>query len=145
MAVSISTYNGTLQHLLQVGCANISAKIQLLNNSATFTASHSALTSVNNAGAYEVSGNGWDAGGEAVTLAAAVATTNDAIVDSGNLSIAATPSAIGPAYKAVVYDDAEGSDKPLWFIDFGEAKTADAGADFNWTVDADGYLKVSIT
>lgn len=145
MAVTISQYNGTLQHLLQVGCANISAKVQLLNNSATFTASHSALTSVNNSGAYEVDGSGWDSGGEAITLAAAVATTNDAIVDSGNLSITATGGPIGPAYKAVVYDDADGSDKPLWFVDFGGAKTADEGADFNWTVDADGYLKVSIT
>lgn len=145
MAVTISTYNGTLQHLLNVGASNITAKVQLLNDSATFTASHSALTSVNNSGAYEVSGNGWDAGGEPITLASTLVTTNDAIVDSGDLSITASGGNIGPAYKAVVYDDADGSDKPLWFVDFDGAKTADSGAAFNWTVDADGYIKVSIT
>lgn len=145
MAVTISTYNDTLQHILNKGADGITAKVQLLSSSASFTATHTALTSVNNSGAYIVGGNGWDATAEAITLSSTLATTNDAIVDATDVSVTASGGAIGPASAAVIYDDGDASDKPLFYVDFGAAKQADDTTDFKITWDADGLIKVSIT
>jgi hypothetical protein len=137
MAVTITPYNHTLKLFLnqEVDLSNI--KVILLNASGTFTATHTATTQVTNSGAYEVSGNGWDAGGELLSsVAASTVTTNDAKLDADDLSITATGGDIGPAENAVVVDATSG--KPLYHISFGEAKTAGVGTPFNLTWNANG-------
>lgn len=139
MAVTISQYDHTEQ-LFASGSVTLSTlKVQLLSASASFTASHTALTSVNNSGAYEVSGNGWTAGGETIAnVAVTTVTTNDAKLDGDDISVTATGGDIGPASGAVVYDDTDASDAPLFFIDFDGAQTAGVGTDFIISWNASG-------
>lgn len=144
MAVTISRYNHTAKLLLNKELALTTFKVMLLNNSATFDATDTALTDVTNAGAYQVSGNGWDSGGETLSnVAVTVVATDGAMIDADDLAITATGGDIGPAYKAVIYDDTHASDAPLWFIDFGESKTAGVGTDFRVTFNANGIARVT--
>lgn len=142
MAVSISRYNHTVKKLLNKEIDYTTLKMMLLNNSATFTAADTALSTVNNAGAYEVSGNGWPAGGQALaSVTVAVATTNDTNIDAADISVTASGGSIGPAYKAVIYDDT--GDIPLWFIDFGQVEEAGDTTDFKFVFNAAGIFATS--
>ena len=144
MAVTISRYNHTAKKLLNKEVTYTTLKVQLLNATATFTAAHTALTSVNNAGAYQVSGNGWTAGGETLaSVAVTVVDTNDAMLDANDITKTASGGSIGPAYSAVVYDDTDASDAPLWFIDFGGAKEAGDGTDFKIVWNASGIYRTA--
>ena len=144
MAVTISRYNHTLKKLLNKEVTLTTLKVMLLSSSASFTASHTALTSVNNSGAYQVSGNGWTAGG--ITLASVAVTvvnTNGAMLDAADVSVTASGGTIGPASAAVIYDDTDASDAPLFYIDFGGAESAGVGTDFKITFNANGIERVT--
>lgn len=142
MAVTISRYNHTVKKLLNKEIDYTTLKMMLLNNSATFTASHTALASVNNTGAYEVSGNGWTVGGIALaSVAVTVVATNDAMLDANDISVTATGGSIGPAYKAVIYDDT--GDVPLWFLDFGQVEEAGETTDFKFSFNASGIFRAA--
>jgi len=144
MAVTISRYNHTAKLLLNKEIVYTTLKAMLLSASATFTASHTALTSVNNAGAYQVSGNGWASGGETLaSVAITVVATNDAMLDADDISVTASGGSIGPAYSAVIYDDTHASDAPLWFIDFGGVKEAGVGTDFKINWNASGIYRTA--
>lgn len=140
MAVTISLYDDTVSRFVNgENSTSDTYKLALLNNSATFTASHTAKSQVDNSGAYEVSGNGWAAGGETLTVSVSKTTTNDAMFDATDVEVTATGGAIGPAYKALIYN-ATDSNYPVAFIDFGEAKTADVGTPFKVTWNAAGII-----
>lgn len=136
MAVTISLYNHTPK-LFANGDVDLTAlKLMLLDNDATFTASHTAISSISGD---EVSGNGWDTGGELLDNAAVtVVTTNDAKLDADDISVTATGGNIGPAYKGVIYDDT--GNYPLAFIDFDGAQTAGNGTAFLVTWNASGIF-----
>lgn len=137
---TIATYGHTLKKFAngEVNLADL--KLELLNDTATFTVGHTAKTQVDNAGAYEVSGNGWDSGGEAIANAAITTVdTDDSMLDADDVSVTATGGAIGPAYKALLLEATSGD--PLFFIDFEAAKTADVGTPFNVTWAATGIHK----
>lgn len=138
---TINLYNHTSKLFANKQVTLTTIKCQLLNDSATFTASHTALTSVNNSAAYEVDGNGWTTGGETLSsVAVTTVSTNDAKLDADDLSVTATGGAIGPAYKAVLYDDTDANDAPLAFIDFEGSKQADSGTPFNINWDSGGIF-----
>lgn len=123
MTVTVSIYNHTTALIAGqvVNLANI--KAMLLDASASFLATDTTIDAVSNLGAKQVSGNGWTIGGETLTsVAAATVTTNDALIDADDISVLATGGNIGPAYAAVLYDAT--SNKPLKYIDFGQAWTA---------------------
>lgn len=136
MAVTISLYNHTPK-LFANGEVDLTAiKLMLLNNSATFTAAHTDISSISG---NEVSGSGWSSGGELLSgVAVTAVTTNDAKLDADDVSVTATGGNIGPAYKAVVYD-ATGS-FPLAFIDFGGSQEAGNGTAFLVTWNASGII-----
>lgn len=138
MAVTIQLYNHTPK-LFGNAEINLSGmKVMLLNNSATFTAANTSVSSVSS---NQVSGNGWTAGG--ITLAGvtvAVSTTNDATLDANDIVVTATGGAIGPAFKAVIYDDAHASDLLVAFIDFGGSQEAGVGTDFRINWNASGII-----
>jgi len=142
----INGYNHTRQVLLNYGLENQAGNFyfELLNNSAVFDATHTALTDVDNAGAYEVSGNGWSAGGEALTLSALTHDTNAVRLDCEDLSITATGGNIGPAYKAVIYLDVDGGGTtklPLFYIGFESSETAVPGQPFVVSWSANGIIE----
>lgn len=142
---TINLYNHSAKLLANKQVTLTTLRVQLLNDSATFTASHTALTSVNNSGAYEVDGNGWTTGGETLSgVAVTTVTTNDAKLDADDVSVTASGGAIGPAYKAVIYDDTDANDAPLAFIDFESSKQADSGTPFNINWDSNGIFTWSV-
>lgn len=145
MAVTIALYNHTtLRFVTGANATGDAYKLELLNNSAVFTASDTTKSQVDNAGAYEISGNGWDVAGEIVTgVTMTSVTTNDAKFDADDLSVIATGGAIGPAYKALLYNATD--DATVAFIDFGAAKTADAGMPFEVSWNASGIIMFTYT
>lgn len=80
-------------------------------------------------GSYEVSGNGWTPGGEALTgVAVTTVTTNDALIDADNVVVTASGGQIGFAYGHVFYDSLTG--RVIKHTDYGEAWRAGDGTDF---------------
>lgn len=72
-------------------------------------------------------------------------TTNDAKFDAADVQWTASGGAIGPASYAMVYNETDTDDPPVLYIDFGEAKTADAGTTFNITWHSDGIVTFTYT
>jgi hypothetical protein len=145
MAVTVSQYNHTAKKFANKEVTLTTLKFMLLNDSATFNATHTQLTQVTNAGTYQVSGNGWAAGGPTLAnVAVSVVAPNDAKLDADDISVTATGGSIGPAYKGVLYDDTDANDAPLLFIDFGGAQTAGVGTSFLVTWHADGIFTWSV-
>jgi hypothetical protein len=142
MAVTIQIYDHTAKLFFnhEIDPAGV-FKLELLNDSAVFTAANTTKNSVDNTGAYEVSGNGWAAGGETLgSVAVTQVTTNDAKFDAADIDKTASVGAIGPAYKALLYIGT----LPLAFINFGGVKQADAGTHFIVTWDATGIFVVTV-
>lgn len=140
MAITASLYNHTAKKFANKEVTLTTLKLMLLNNSASFVATHTALNDVTNTGAYEVSGFGWTSGG--ITLASVAITTVDtssAMLDAADITVTATGGTIGPAYKGLIYDDT--GDQPLIFIDFDGAKSAGATADFKVVWSANGIIR----
>lgn len=141
MAVTISLYNHTAKLFANAEVTLSTLKVMLLDNDATFTGANTTLTDVSGD---QVSGNGWTAGGELIASAAVTTvTTNDAKLDGDDISKTATGGSIGPAYKAVIYDDT--SDKLLAFIDFGGVQEAGVGTDFKIVWNASGIITWTYT
>ena len=141
MAVTISLYNHTSKLFANGEVDLTGLKVVLLNAAGTFTAANTAYADIS---ANEVSGNGWDSGGEAVANATVTTvTTNDARLDADDLSIAASGGDIGPAENAVLRDAT--NNKLLAHISFGEAKTADSGTDFEIVWDSTGIINWTYT
>jgi hypothetical protein len=144
MAVTISRYNHTARRFLNKEVDTSNIKVMLLNAAASFGAAQTQLTQVTNAGANQVSGNGWPSGG--VTLSGVTITTvstNGAMIDAADIEITATGGDIGPTFAAVIYDDATANDPPLWYIDFGGSQTAGAGTPFKIAWSANGIARVN--
>jgi hypothetical protein len=141
MAVTVSLYNQTAKKFANKEYDFTTLKLMLLNNTPTFNAAHTGVSSVSSD---EVSGNGWDAGGELLTsVVVSTVNTNDASLDADDLSITATGGNIGPAYKAVLYDDT--GDQLIAFIDFGEAKEAGVGTPLLIQWHASGIIGWTVT
>lgn len=129
MAVTSRPYNHTAK-LLMMGEVNYtSLKLVLLNSSAVFDPAHTTLSQVTSAGANDVDGFGWPAGGQTLTgVAGSIVNTNDGKLGADNIAVGAVGGDIGPAFYGVIIDD---DDVPLWNIDLGGSQTAASGNDFN--------------
>ena len=137
MAATISRYNHT-ENLIFSGALNLSTfKFMLVDGTTAFDATHTTLSAATASGADEVSGNGWTAGGELLTITTATVTTNDAHLDAENLVIAASGGAI-VAEAGIIYDDTHASDAPLWHVNFNGTVSASDGANFEVRFDGLG-------
>jgi len=142
MAVTMSLYDHTVKLLVNKEVTLTTIKVKLLDATASFTGSHTAVSSVDGSGAKEVSGNGWTSGGLTLTTVAVTqVTTNDAMLDADDATATATGGTIGPAFAALVYDNT--SSKPLIYIDFGQSQSAGATTDFKIVWDTNGLIKFS--
>ena len=143
MAVTMSLYDHTTFLIVNKAVTFTTLKVKLLDNTATFTATNTAVSQVDGSGAKEVSGNGWVAGGPTLSnVVVTQVTTNDAQISADNVTVTATGGSIGPAYAALVYDST--SNKPLLYIDFGQSQSAGATTDFKIVWDAaNGIIKFS--
>lgn len=144
MAVTISRYNHTTKKLVNKEVDYTALKAMLLKSSASFTAGNTTLTQVTNAGANEVSGNGWASGGEALqNVTVTVVDTNGAMIDADDIDVEATGGPIGPTTALVIYDDADANKAPLWYVDFDGAQTAGEGTPFKVTFSASGISRIT--
>lgn len=144
MAVTFSRYNHTAKKLLNKEVTLTTLKVMLLSNTAAFNAANTQLTQVTNAGAYQVSGNGWAAGGPTLAgVAVTIVDTDGAMLDANDVSVDAAGGVIGPAPKAVIYDDSDANDAPLFFIDFGESLQAGDGTPFKITINPNGLMRIT--
>ncbi len=147
MSVSVNVYNHTVKKLANKEFTLTSLKVMLVNQAAVtgFDATNTTLAQVLAGSQDEVSGNGWTAGGEALANAAVTTvTTNDAKFDADDISKTASGGSIGPAYGAVVYDDADSNDAPLFMVNFGQAEEAGIGTDFKITWPAAGVATFTV-
>jgi hypothetical protein len=148
MAVTISHYNHTRAKLLDLGVGPEAANfyVELLDGDASFDATDTTKTAVDNAGGYEVHGNGWTEGGEnAANVAVTVTATDEAMLDFDDIAVTATGGSIGPAEAALVWLDEGGAGttkSPLWYVDFGEALTSSVGIDFEFNLAATGIFRI---
>lgn len=142
MAVTISLYDHTVKLLVNKEVTLTTLKVKLLDVTATFAQGQTTVASVDGSGAKEVSGNGWTSGGLTLaSVAVTQVTTNDAMIDAMDVSQTASGGSIGPAYAALVYDAT--SNKPLIYVDFGQAQSAGNTTDFKIVWDANGIVKFS--
>lgn len=142
MAVTMSLYDHTTKLFGNKEVTLTTLKVKLLDNTASFTGSHTAVSSVDGSGAKEVSGNGWTAGGPTLaSVTVTTVTTNDAMLDATDVSVTASGGSIGPAYAALLYDST--SNKPLIYIDFGGSQSAGDTTDFKIIWDVTGIIRWS--
>lgn len=138
--MALQRYNHTIRKLLDGTVTIANMKAMLLSSSASFDATHTTVNQVSNTGGYEVSGNGWDSGGEAVANAAwSTVDTDDAMLDADNLSVTATGGNIGPASAALLLVGTV----PLFYQAFGSPQTAGSGTPFLLSINANGICRVT--
>lgn len=146
MATTNQLYNHTVNRF-NTG-ANLAAdsyKVQLLNDSATFNAAHTTLIQVNNSGAYEVSGNGWPAGGQTLgSVAMSVTGTNGGMFDAANVEVPIAGGNLGPYYKYVIYNDTDTDDPVVCFFTMDSPLTVTDGNTAGITWNADGIIKWTV-
>lgn len=138
--MAMQRYNHTIRKLVNGDVVIGALKAMLLNASATFDATHTTVAQVSNTGAYEVSGNGWDTGGEAFSGEAwTTVDTDDAMLDADNISVTASGGNIGPASAVLILYDTI----PLFYQAFDSPQTAGSGTPFLLSVSASGLVRIT--
>lgn len=151
MAVSIAYYNHTPKLLVNQEVDLTDLRVMLLSDSASFDATHTTTEQVAGADhANEVSGNGWDEGGELIpNVAVTTVNTDDAKIDGDDIEITATGGMIGPArYGLLIGADIGTSPTeyfPLAWIDFDESKQAGETTNFVIRWHDDGIIPFTYT
>lgn len=116
-------YNVGAQDLATCATDLTQLKVMLLSPSASFDATQATLSAVTNAGAYEVSGGGWPAGGTLLTGVAKVDGPAGTTIITAN-DLAQSLTAPLTFQFALIYDDA--TDVPIALIDYLETIAAPA-------------------
>lgn len=136
MPITITPYNHTAK-LISEGVIEPADTFKVaLYTAATFNAANTTLAGVTKT---EVAnGNGYTTGGQALSgVTVTTVATSGSKFDADDLAWAASGADLTASF-AIVYDDTETGDPPLFFIDFGGAKTAGDGTDFKLIWNASG-------
>lgn len=140
---TIQFYDHASRLIFANGIAALGLKLELLNNTASFTAANTTKAQVDNTGAYEVSGNGWAVGGVALAnVTVATTGTNDVKVTADAISITGSggPIPSAAAYKANLYADSLTNDPPIAFITFDAPLQAGEGTNLLITIPTTGLI-----
>jgi hypothetical protein len=141
MAVTISLYNHTSKRFADGSNAVGDTYKLMLCSAATFTAADTTLAGITKT---ELSGNGYTAGGNALTnVAVTTVTTNDAKFDADDVTFTASGGSIAASY-AILYNSTDANSPPVAFIDFGATQTAGTGTDLKVIWDATGILTFTV-
>jgi hypothetical protein len=118
MAVTIKNYNhNAARFAAGLNAVGDTYKVVLLSSSATHDATHTTLAEVTSTGANEVSGNGWDAGGEALSgVAVTTVNTDDAKWTADTLTVLITGGDLTFRNYAIV-NTTDTDSPPLCFIE----------------------------
>lgn len=136
MPITITPYNHTAK-LISEGVIEPADTFKVaLYTAATFNAANTTLAGVTKT---EVAnGNGYTTGGQALSgVTVTTVATSGSKFDADDLTWAASGADLTASF-AILYDDTETGDPPLFFIDFGGAKTAGDGTDFKLIWNASG-------
>lgn len=136
MPITITPYNHTAK-LISEGVIEPADTFKVaLYTAATFNAANTTLAGVTKT---EVAnGNGYTTGGQALSgVTVTTVATSGSKFDADDLAWAASGADLTASF-AIVYDDTETGDPPLFFIDFGGTKTAGDGTDFKLIWNASG-------
>ena len=141
MAVTISLYNHTSKRFADGSNAVGDTYKLMLCSAATFTAADTTLAGITKT---EVSGNGYTAGGNALTnVAVTTVTTNNAKFDADDVTFTASGGSIAASY-AILYNSTDANSPPVAFVDFGGTQTAGTGTDLKVIWDAAGILTFTV-
>lgn len=137
--MAIQRYNHTINQILGGGLTMTNLQAMLLDEDATFVASHTTVNQVSNTGAYSVGGNGWTAAGMSFAGEAySIVDTDDAMFDLDNLSVTASGGSIGPASAVLLFIGTV----PLFFQAFDTPQEAGNGTPFLININANGLFRV---
>lgn len=138
MAVTISPYNHTDRRFRDGSNVAGDTYRLMLCTAATFDATHTTLAAITKT---EVAnGNGYTTNGPALTgVTINTANTNGSRFDANDVVLSASGGSIAAEF-GILYNDTDSGDPPLFFIDFGEVKTAADGTDFLVVWAANGIL-----
>lgn len=141
---SLQFYNESAHDVLAGTIDWSSVKFMGLDNTATFTATHTTLNQVAGVGhTKEVSGHGWAAGGELVTISFETYDTNSARILGADITKLASGGSIGSFYAGVLYDDAHADDKPIAFVTLDTAIIANEGTNMLIDFPAEGIFFIT--
>jgi hypothetical protein len=136
MPATIQLYNHTVNRFNQgLNAATDTYKVVLLSDLASFGASHTTLSQVTNAGAYEVYGGGWPQGGYTLTnVGLIIADTDGGKFSADNVAQEITVTNLGPYSKYVIVNVTDADSPPVAFITMENALTVTVGniAAINW-------------
>jgi len=143
---TLQLYDHTAQRFMSgANAAEDTYKVMLLNATATFNAAHTTLTSVSNANAYEVYGNGWTQLGETLaSVAISLITTNDAMFDAADISKAISGGNLGPYKALVIYNDTDANDPPVAYLQLTTETTTVDGTSVVVQWPSDGIVKATV-
>ena len=146
MAITRTPYNHTPKLLLDLSLTTEAGNLyfMLVDGTTSFDATHTTLAAATNSLTDEVYGYGWTQGGENLAnLDVTTVDTNDAMIDCDDISVTASGGPIS-APAGIIYvnvGDADTTYYPLWYVDFGETKTATDTNDFQVTFNASGLTR----
>lgn len=135
-------YDNTVPYFINNPSVDLNLKICLLSKDATFHHEHKTLTDVTGAidgnPTMEISGSGWETGGELIKNAKLVKSDNGSVMLTGdNLAVDIAGSALRFS-KAVIYN-ATTLEPWLWF-DFGSEIIIESGTTMNINFSSRGFL-----
>lgn len=141
MAVTITLYDHTVSKFADGSfAAGDTYKINLYS-AFTFTASDTTKAAAETGATQLATNFGYTQDTKTLgSFAISIITTNDAKLDAADVTWTASGGDIGPAQYALVYNETDTNDPPVFFIDFGQAETATDGTDFRIVWNANGII-----
>lgn len=143
MPTTSTLYNHTVNRFNEgLNAEGDTYKVMLLSASASFDPTAVDLTVLS---AYEVSGNGWPAGGYTLTgIVTTVSDTNGGIFDADDVSQAISGGDLGPYSAVVVYNDTAAGDPPVLYVALESPITITSGNSATIEWNASGLISWSV-
>jgi hypothetical protein len=145
MAVTISPYNHTAARYFSGANAVTDTYIVNLYSTLPFTATAETKAAAEAGATQLATANGYTQNSKTIAgLIVATITTNDAALDGDDILWTASGGSIA-ASKALIYNDSDVNDPPVWYIDFGATITALTTEPFLIQWNASGIATVTTT
>ncbi len=136
---------GTVYYVVNAGTDDFQLEASVGGGAIATSGSQSGTHTAASIGANEVSGNGWDKGGEVLdNVAVTTVDTSGAMIDADDETVTATGGAIGAAYKTLIYDATNLF--PLWFYTHNVigGESAGEGTEFKILPNGSGLFRVAL-
>lgn len=140
MAVTISRYNHTLKRFIEGSNVTGDTYKIALYSTLTFNATATTKAAAESGATQIATANGYTQNAKTLSgISIDIAGSNGVKVDFDDVVWTASGGAI-TASKALVYNDTDADDPPLFYIDFDGSQSAGDGTDFKVVISANGIL-----